>query len=79
MDTVLEVLGIRTREHAAVGAVDSLQQWAAVQQSHLTDATVQSASAAIVSPMTDSAFGDEIEEGVEATDYIETSDDVVPS
>jgi len=81
MDAVLEVLGVRTREHVTPGGMDSLQQWTAVQQSSLADtaaAAAQSTSATVVSPSTDSALGDDVEEGIEATDYVEsTSDEVV--
>jgi len=79
MDAMLEVIGIRTREHVEVGAVDSLRQWSAIQRCNVIDTAAQSTLATPVSPMTDSALGDEVDEAVEAIDYIERSDDVVPS
>jgi len=75
MDAVLEMIGIRTREHAELGAVDSLRQWSAVQQ-YKPSAT---SSVACSSPMTDSALGDEVEEAIEATEYINVAEDDVHS
>jgi len=71
MDAVLEVIGVRTREHAEIGAVDSLRQWSAVQR-----CTPSGPSGASSVTMTDSALGDEIdEEAIEATEYIVVSED----
>jgi len=78
MDTILEVLGIRTREHVKLGAVDSLQQWSSIHRCNPSPAA-ESPSATPVSPVTDSAFGDEVDEAVQATDYVETSTDGVHS
>ena len=79
MDAVLEVIGIRTKKHAELGSVDSLRQWSAVQRSNVMDTASQATLVTPLSPMTDSALGDEVDEAVEAIDYVETSDDIVPS
>jgi len=65
MDAVLEVIGIRTRQHAEVGAVDSLRQWSAVQR-----CTSSGPTAASSVTLTDSALGDDVDEVIEATEYI---------
>jgi len=75
MDAVLEVIGIRTRKHVELGAADSLQQWTAFQHCDHVGEAAHSASATPVSPLTDSAFGDEVDVAVEAIDYVETSED----
>jgi len=75
MDAVLEVIGIRTRKHAELGAADSLQQWTAFQHCDHIGEAAHSTSATLVSPLTDSAFGDEVDVAVEAIDYVETSED----
>jgi len=76
MDDVLQVIGVKTVEHAEPGAADSLRQWSSVKRSNLTESTT---SVTAISPMTDSALGDEVEEGVEAFECIEISEDSVHS
>jgi len=80
MDSVLEVVGIRTRHHAEPGAVDSLRQWSAVHSAasavtRTRDYTEQGAVVTCVSPTSDSALGDEVEEAVEATECSDMSED----
>jgi len=70
MDAVLEVVGIQTREHAELGAADSLRQWTAVQRCK----PCESPAITCDSPLTDSALGDEVEEAIEATEYIDASE-----
>jgi len=65
MDSVLEVIGVRTRQHVELGAEDSLRQWSAIHRSQPTESQATSVSASVA----DSALGDELEEGVEATEF----------
>jgi len=74
MDAVLEVIGIRTRQHAELGAEDSLQQWSALQRCKPTESPDMSTAT-----LADSAIGDEVEEGLEATEFIDISEDSVHS
>jgi len=66
IDAVLEVIGVRTRERAEPGAVDSLRQWSAVQRCDVSTS---------VSPAVDSALGDDVDEAVEAIEYVDIPPD----
>ena len=73
MDAVLEVIGVGTREHAEPGSVDSLRQWSAVQRQQPCSEYPATSLSTCTSPLADSALGDEIEEAVEATEYVDIS------
>jgi len=79
MDAVLEVLEIRTRKHTEPDDVDLLKQWSVVENSDLTDDAASSVLATQNSSVTDSAVGGEVEEAVEAADYLFVTLDDIPS
>jgi len=78
MDVVLEVVGVRTRDHAELGTMDSLRQWTAVQRSEHSESPAIS-TVTSSSQLADSALGDEVDEAVEAFEYMDMSEDSVQS
>ena len=78
MDVVLEVVGVRTRDHAELGTMDSLRQWTAVQRfEHSESPAISTVTSS--SQLADSALGDEVDEAVEAFEYMDMSEDSVQS
>lgn len=77
MDAVLEVVGVRTREHAELGTVDSLRQWTEHRCEHSESPAMSAVTSS--SQLADSAFGDEVDEAVEAIEYTDVSEDSVQS
>jgi len=73
MNAILEVVGIATWEPAELDEMDLPEQCSAVEQCPPGEcATVSNVTCN--SPMSDSAFGDEVEEAVEATEFMNLSD-----